>query len=219
VFCAEHSLFLIRNFLSMLYGYARVSSVGQETHLQLDALRSHGVTKIFQEKTSSVGSRPQLNLAIRSLCAGDVLVVYKLDRVARSLKDLLSILEQIQHVGAGFRSLTEPIDTSNSVGVFIVQILGAVAQFERSLIRDRAIAGQVAAYSRGVRWGGQPRAVSLDDAAEIYRLRQTGLFSIALLAEIFDCSESTIWRSIWLVSKPEAAKLRRLPVLAKYIRS
>jgi len=200
-----------------LIGYARVSTSDQENHLQLDALNGAGVQRIFSEKKSSVGDRPQLRAAVAALKPGDVLVVYKLDRVARSLKDLLNTLEAIQHVGAGFRSLTEPIDTSSAVGTFIVQILGAVGQFERSLIRERAIAGQVAAYRRGVRWGGQPRAVSVDDAGEIFKLRETGLFTIPMLADIFDCSESTVWRSIWTEARPDSPKLRRLPVLGSYV--
>lgn len=201
----------------MLIGYARVSTNLQENHLQLDALRAAGVTRVFSEKGSSVGERPQLRLALASLGSGQVLIVYKLDRVARSLRDLLGILDSIQAAGAGFRSLTEPIDTTSPVGVFILQILGAVGQFERSLIRERAIAGQVAAYSRGVRWGGQPPAVNAEDAAEIARLRDTGLFTIPLLAEIFQCSESTVWRSIWIAKRPEAKKLTKLPVLGAYI--
>ncbi len=200
-----------------MIGYARVSTNEQENYLQLDALKAAGVTRVFQEKGSSVGERPQLRLALAALGCGCVLIVYKLDRVARSLRDLLGILDSIHAAGAGFRSLTEPIDTTSPVGVFILQILGAVGQFERSLIRERAIAGQVAAYTRGVRWGGQPRVVSVEDAWEIYRLRKTGLFTISMLADIFQCSESTVWRSIWIASRPEAAKLRRLPVLGAYV--
>ena len=200
-----------------MIGYARVSTNEQENFLQLDALKAAGVRRVFSEKGSSVGERPQLRLALAALGSGQVLVVYKLDRVARSLRDLLGILDSIHAAGAGFRSLTEPIDTTSPVGVFILQILGAVGQFERSLIRERAIAGQVAAYTRGVRWGGQPRAVSVDDAREIFRLRETGLFTIPLLADIFACSESTVWRSIWIASRPEAAKLRRLPVLGAFV--
>src|SRR6185369_351479 len=183
----------------MLYVYARVSTSEQENHLQLDALSAAGVGRVYAEKCSSVGDRPQLRAAVQALRAGDVLVVYKLDRVARSLKDLLNILEAVQHVGAGFRSLTEPIDTSSPVGVFIVQILGAVGQFERTLIRERAIAGQVAAYRRGVRWGGQPKALSAEDGAELARLRLEcpGLFTIPMLADMFGCSEATAWREIW----------------------
>lgn len=100
----------------MLIGYARVSTSMQENFLQLDALKAAGVRRVFSEKRSSVGDRPQLRAALQVLSTGNVLVVYKLDRVARSLKDLLNILEAIHHAGAGFKSLTEPIDTSSAVG-------------------------------------------------------------------------------------------------------
>lgn len=203
----------------MLIGYARVSTNEQETRVQLDALKAAGVRKVFSEKTSSVGLRPELHRALASMQEGDVLVVWKLDRLARSLKDLLSLLEALAHMRCSFRSLTEPIDTTSALGEFVLQILGAVAQFERALIRERAVAGQVAAYKRGVRWGGQPRVLTDDDAEALVALRQTGLFTIRLLAEVFGCSESTVWRTIWLATKPDAGKLktRGLPVLKAYL--
>ena len=143
-----------------LIGYARVSSRIQETHLQLDALKAAGVIEIHQEKTSSVGARPELQKLLAVLQKGDTLVVYKMDRIARSLKDLLAILDRIQASGAAIRSLTEPLDTSGPIGMFMVQVLGAVAQLERSIIRERAIAGQVAARMRGVTWGGKPLVIT-----------------------------------------------------------
>lgn len=205
--------------LRMLVGYARVSTNEQETRVQLDALKKAGVRRIFEEKTSSVGPRPELQRAMAALREGDVLVVWKLDRLARSLKDLLQLLEALQHVKCSFRSLTEPIDTTSALGEFVLQILGAVAQFERSLIRERAIAGQVAAWQRGVRWGGQPRAISEEDAVELVRLKETGLFTVSMLAEVFDCSESTVWRTVWLATKPSAGKLKKrgAPVLSRYL--
>ena len=118
-------------------GYARVSTREQETDLQLDALRSAGVTDVFQEKASSVGHRPELERCLDSLAAGDTFVVYKLDRVARSLTDLLSIIDRIRDAGAHIRSLNEPLDTSSPMGIFVLQILGAVAQLERGIIRER----------------------------------------------------------------------------------
>lgn len=144
-----------------LIGYARVSTKDQETHLQLDALARAGVTVVFQEKSSSVGARPELQRLLGSLCSGDVLVVYKMDRVARSLKDLLSILDRIKSAGADIRSLTEPLDTSGPIGTFMVQVLGAVAQLERSIIRQRTVAGQVSAIKRGVVFG-RPKLLSPD---------------------------------------------------------
>lgn len=187
--------------------------------MQLDALRAAGVSRIFEETASSVGARPELERCLSSLCEGDVFVVYKLDRVARSLMDLLSILDRIKACGAKIRSLNEPLDTTTPIGVFVVQVLGSVAQLERSIIRERAIAGQVAAWRRGVRWGGTPRVVSDEDARELVRLRETGLFTIPMLADVFGCSESTVWRTIWLATKPGAGKLRRrgAPVLSRYL--
>lgn len=132
-----------------MVGYARVSTSDQETRLQRDALKRAGVRRVFEEKTSGVSSRPQLHQALAAMRAGDVLVVWKLDRVARSLPDLLDVLRRLREAGCAFRSLTEPIDTSSVIGVFMLQVLGAVAQLERGMIRERVIAGQVAAIQAG----------------------------------------------------------------------
>jgi DNA invertase Pin-like site-specific DNA recombinase len=129
---------------TMLIGYARVSTSEQETHLQMDALRAAGVQQVFAEKGSSVGPRPELRRALAGMAQGDVLVVWKLDRLSRGLVDLLDLIDQLKASGCGFKSLTEPIDTTNPLGVFMLQVLGAVAQLERSLIHQRVLAGQVA---------------------------------------------------------------------------
>lgn len=147
----------------MLIGYARVSTSEQETQLQLDALRNAGVRRVFSEKGSGVGPRLELQRALRELRPGDVLVVYKLDRLARSLKDLLALLDRLRHMGCAVRSLTEPVDTSSAIGELVLQILGAVAQFERSLIRERCEAGRRAAVARGVKFG---RTVVLGEHAQ-----------------------------------------------------
>lgn len=149
-----------------LIGYARVSTRDQETHLQLDALAKAGVFDIRQEKGSSVGPRPELQKVLASLTAGDILVVYKMDRVARSLKDLLSILDRIKLAGAAIKSLTEPLDTSNPLGIFMIQILGAVGQLERSITRERTVAGQVAAIKRGVTFG-RPKLLTPEQEAAV----------------------------------------------------
>ena len=135
----------------MLIGYARVSTQDQETHLQLDALTKAGCTEIYQEKASGASrrGRKELDRCLAALKSGDVLIVYKIDRIARSLFDLLDILRHLEQIGATIKSTTEPLDTTNSMGVFVVQILGAVAQLERSMIRERSIAGQIAARARG----------------------------------------------------------------------
>ncbi|MDP3887129.1 recombinase family protein [Hydrogenophaga sp.] len=158
----------------MLVGYARVSTEDQETRLQLDALRAAGVTCIYQEKTSAVGHRPQLRLALSELLPGDVLVVWKLDRLARSLSDLLALLDVLAERGAAFKSLTEPVDTSTAMGTFVVQILGAVAQLERSLIIQRTTAGIHAAIARGQRWG-RPPILSEMEQIEVAKLALAGI--------------------------------------------
>lgn len=203
----------------MLVGYARVSTSEQETDLQIDALERHGVLTVYREKGSGVGPRPELQRLLASLVEGDTLVVWKLDRIARSMAEVMRVMELLKQRGCSFKSLTEPIDTSHSFGELTLQMIAAFAQFERSLIRERAIAGQVAAWRRGVRWGGQPRVVSDEDAEELVQLKDTGLFTIAMLAEMFDCSESTVWRTYWLARKPSAGKLRKLgaPVLSLHL--
>lgn len=137
----------------MLIGYARVSTLEQETRLQLDALALAGVTIVYAEKTSGIGPRPQLHRALSALRPGDTLVVYKVDRLARSLQDLLALLERLRQGGCSLKSLTEPVDTSSAMGELVLQILGAVAQFERSIIRERCDAGRRSAMARGVKFG------------------------------------------------------------------
>jgi DNA invertase Pin-like site-specific DNA recombinase len=202
----------------MIYGYARVSTNDQETTLQIDALNRAGCQTIYQEKTSSVGTRPELKRLLKLVGREDQIVVYKLDRLARSLKDLLQIIEQIETSKCAFRSLTEAIDTTTPVGKLMLNILGSFAEFERGLIRERAIAGQAAAYSRGVRWGGQPKVIKDEDAECLYDCYKTGAFSIPLLADIYACSESSIWRVIWRKDKPHAPSVRRgAPAVTAYL--
>ncbi len=202
----------------MIYGYARVSTNEQETTLQLDALKRAGSRCIYQEKTSSVGKRPELQRLLANITPRDQLYVYKLDRLARSLKDLLNIVGQLEQVGCGFRSLTEPIDTTNPTGKLMLNILGSFAEFERGLIRERAIAGQVAVYQRGIRWGGQPPVINADDAVCLYDCYKTRLFTIPMLAEMFCCSEASVWRVIWRRDKPDAPSVRTgAPVLSRYL--
>lgn len=150
-----------------MVGYARVSTNVQDTQLQLDALRAVGVVEIYAEKTSSVGRRPELQRLLASLQSGDLLIVWKLDRIARSLHDLLSILARLKAASIGLRSLTEPIDTSSPIGEFMVQVLGAVAQLEKAMIRERCIAGQVAAIKRGVQFG-RPKLMTDADELEAF---------------------------------------------------
>lgn len=201
----------------MLVGYARVSTVDQDTALQLDALHRAGVRKIFQDKGSGVGPRPNLHRAIGSLRSGDTFIVWKMDRIARSLSDLLSIIERVKETGASVRSLTEPIDTSSAIGELALQMLGAFAQFERRLIRERALAGQVAAWERGVRWGGTAKVLTPEDESEVFALYGTGCYSVAMLADMFGCSVATINRALWRQRNPGKRLRPVAPVLGQYL--
>ena len=158
----------------MLVGYARVSTLDQNTRLQLDALKAAGVRRVFQDKSSGVGPRPQLHRALSSLQPGDQFVVWKLDRIARSLFDLLALLDRVSLAGASVRSLMEPIDTASPYGRFTLQVLGAVAELERNIIRERIIAGQVAAIRRGVVVGGRPKLLTAREENRAKRLREVG---------------------------------------------
>jgi len=178
-----------------LIGYARVSTSEQDTALQLDALEKLGVSSVFVESGSGVGPRPELQKALRSLCAGDVLVVWKLDRMARSLSDLLSILNRLRNIGASVRSLTEPIDTSTPIGEFVYQILGAVAQLERSIIRERVLAGQAAARARGKRWGPLP-ALTPSQEDELVAFYCSSGLSLVDVASAFNVSTATARRTV-----------------------
>ena len=190
-----------------LIGYARVSTKEQETDLQLDALRRAGVTEIYQEKASSVGTRLQLRRCLAALRPGDVFVIYKLDRVARSLPDLLSILADIKAAGALVKSLIEPLDTTTAMGSFVIQILGAVAELERGIIRERSIAGQIAARERGF-MPGRVRALSSEAETEVVRLYATGDYTMLALGKLFEVSESVVKRAIYRAKNPGHSSLK-----------
>ncbi|MDD5333650.1 MAG: recombinase family protein [Rhodoferax sp.] len=189
-------------------GYARVSTVDQDTALQLDALKKAGVYNVFREAGSGVGPRPELQRALGTLCAGDVLVVWKIDRVARSLGDLLSILAKLKSAGAAIRSLTEPIDTSTPIGEFTFQILGAVAQLERSMIRERVMAGQAAARARGKRWGA-PRQIDPDSERELVKMYLSDSYTIDELADIWGVGYGVARGAILRVCNPRHQYLSR----------
>jgi len=148
-----------------LIGYARVSTEDQSTGAQLDALRAAGCEEIIEERASGGSvTRPLLARALGRVGRGDTLVVARIDRLARSLSHLLGVIEGLRARGAHFRSLGDPIDTSSPQGVFTLQVLGAAAEFERALIRERTKAGLAAARARG-RVGGNPGLKAGDAAA------------------------------------------------------
>jgi len=147
----------------MIIGYARVSTQDQNPALQLDALKAAGCEQVFQEKaTGAFRDRPELAMCLRTLRTGDSLAVWKLDRLARSLKDLVEIIHDLERRGIGFRSLTESIDTTSTSGRLVFHIFGALAEFEHGLIRERTLAGLTAARARGRRGGRRPRLSKAD---------------------------------------------------------
>src|SRR5271168_4830578 len=147
----------------MLLGYARVSTVDQNLALQRDALTEAGCAKIFTEQMSgAVTDRPALHDALEFARSGDTLIVWKLDRLARSMKQLIETVETLRIRGIGFRSLTEALDTTTAQGRLVFHMFGALAEFERSLIRERTQAGLAAARRAG-RTGGRPPKLTDDD--------------------------------------------------------
>lgn len=192
----------------MIYGYARVSRTIQETTLQTDSLKRSGVDKIYQEKFSSVGKRPVLQVLLSKLQPGDSVKVWKMDRVARSLLDLLSILQRIEFSGATFQSLTEPIDTITPAGRMMMHVLGAFAEFERSIITERTKAGQNAARERGIHCG-RSRNLSPDHEKEIVKLYNTPgrWYTLATLARLYKVHDSTIKRCVYRTNKPGHSSL------------
>ena len=196
---------MAENQSNRLVGYARVSTQDQETDLQMDALRAAGVSVIYEEKASgaTVERRHVFKRCLAEIQAGQVLVVYKIDRIARSLKDLLATLELLSARGATIRSLTEPLDTTTSMGMFVIQILGAVAQLERSIIRERSIAGQISARARG-RIPGRIRALPAADEAQLVAEYLLGKTTYEALGSKYGVSPSAAKRAVYRKTKTAA---------------
>jgi DNA invertase Pin-like site-specific DNA recombinase len=177
-----------------MLGYARVSTDGQTLDAQQAALQAAGATKIFSEKISSaVTDRKALGKAIAALGAGDVLLVTRLDRLARSTRDLLNTLATVAAKDAAFRSLNDPwADTTTLHGRLMVTVLAGLAEFERSLILARTGDGRARAQARGVRFGRKPK-LTAHQAAEALARRQAGE-ALTDIARSFAVSHSTISR-------------------------
>lgn len=178
----------------MLIGYARVSTRDQKAHLQLDALRAAGCEKIFEETASGARrDRPELNAALEFMRAGDTLVVWKLDRLARSTRQLLETVKLLSKRQMGFKTVTQDIDTTNAGGRLIFTVFGAIAEFEREIIRERTRAGLDAARSRG-RKGGRPRSLSDKDLKQARALLTDPEITVKDIARRFGVGPSTLYR-------------------------
>ena len=177
----------------MLIGYARVSTQDQNPNLQKDALREAGCTETYVDKvTGTAAYRPELEKAKARLRRGDTLVVWRLDRLGRSLKDLIDWVAYLEQEGVAFRSLQESIDTTTSTGKLVFHMFAALAEFERNLIRERIQAGLAAARARGKR-GGRAKALSpikRKRAVELYNSKEV---SVREICAMFSISKPTLY--------------------------
>jgi DNA invertase Pin-like site-specific DNA recombinase len=180
-----------------LFGYARVSKGDEQTNtVQAKALRAAGCRRVFEEAASGGRwDRPELHRMLDQLREGDTVVVWKLDRLSRSLKDVLHIMERITKAGAGFRSLTENIDTTTAGGRMMMQMVGSFAEFERAMIRERTSAGLAAARAEG-RVGGRRRKLDPAKRREIAESVINGRKSGAEMARLYNISAPTVSRIV-----------------------
>ena len=178
----------------MFLGYARVSTTDQDTAAQVTALKAAGCERIFREKASGGRwDRPELQRLLDQLRPRDVVVVWKLDRLSRSLRDLLTIMERIQTSGAGFRSLTEAIDTTTPAGRMLMHMVGSFAEFERAMLGERTKAGLEAARKAG-RIGGRRPKLTAQQRAEVVLMVTTGAKTAADAARLFRVHPATVSR-------------------------
>ncbi len=173
-------------------------------NLQLDDLKKAGCQRIFQEKVSAVKERPQLQKLLETLREDDTVIVWKLDRLGRSLKDLFTLINDFQARGIGFRSLNDAIDTTTAQGRLIFNIFASLAEFERDLIRERTKAGLAAARARG-RVGGRPKGLSAEaqiKARAVKSMHALKTHTILEIGQLFHLSRATVYRYLaWQASK------------------
>ncbi|WP_309445405.1 recombinase family protein [Dyella sp.] len=183
--------------MSEIVGYARVSSAGQSLDVQQDKLKAFGCTRIFSEKRSGrqADSRPELQACLQFLRDGDMLVICRLDRMARSILDLSKIADLLKKKGVTLKVLDQTIDTSTSEGMLMFSLLGAFAQFENDIRAERQSDGIAKAREKGVTFG-RKRALTEDQCQRIRTLREEEKFSVSQLAERFNVGTATIYRML-----------------------
>ena len=181
----------------MKLGYARVSTAEQNLEMQIDALRKEKCEKIFQETVSGAKTeRKELTKLLEQVREGDVIVIWKLDRLGRSLKHLVTLINELIEKGVGLKSLNDPIDTTSAQGRLVFNLFASLAEFERDLIRERTQAGLKAARARG-RTGGRPRGLSEQakkTAVAAEALYREGKLSVNDIAENLDICKATLYR-------------------------
>jgi DNA invertase Pin-like site-specific DNA recombinase len=179
-----------------LIGYARVSTDDQNDELQVDALTSAGCVRVFTDHASgSKASRPELDAMLAHLRPGDVVVVWRLDRLGRSLVNLITLVGDLADRGVGFRSLHDDIDTTTANGRFFFHMMGAMAEFERELIRERTNAGLTAARARG-RVGGRPKALTPAKVRQVRTMYDSREHSAAEIAKTLGVGVATVYRAL-----------------------
>jgi DNA invertase Pin-like site-specific DNA recombinase len=180
----------------MLIGYARVSTHDQTLHLQKDALEKAGCEKIFTDQVSGTkAERKGLTEALSHLREGDTLVVWRLDRLGRSLRHLIDTITALQERGVGFKSLTENIDTTTSGGKLVFHIFGALAEFEREIIRERTQAGLASARSRG-KVGGRPKALTPKEIQMLNNMAADKSLTVADICKTLGIGRTTFYRYV-----------------------
>lgn len=178
-------------------GYARVSTISQNLDMQIAALEKSECERIFVEKVSGVKERPELQAALKYMRAGDTLVVYKFDRIGRSLKDLVNIFADLQKRDIGLISLNDNIDASSNSGKFMMNIFAALAEFERTIIIERCQAGREEAKRKGKQFG-RPKGIPKDKIAACGSLYKSGLTITAIQNQLNIKSKSTVYRLLRL---------------------
>lgn len=177
-----------------VYGYARVSTPEQDAGLQVDALGAAGCERVLTDVASGkLDRRPQLDLLRETVLGGDTVVVWRLDRLGRSMPHLLQVVGEFGERGVQFRSLSEAIDTTTAGGRLIFHVMGALAEFERELIVERTRAGLAAAKARG-HAGGRPRAMSANQVQVARQMRDSGRYSAQAIADALGVSRRTVYR-------------------------
>jgi DNA invertase Pin-like site-specific DNA recombinase len=180
----------------MKIGYARVSTDAQETHLQMDALKRAKCIRIYQEKVSGAKTeRPELMKLLDNARKGDIVIVWKLDRLARSLRQLIDTTVLLNERGVELHSLTENINTTTPSGKLTFHLFAALAEFERDILRQRVNAGLKAARRRG-RVGGRPKSLSDQDLKKARTLLRSGDYTKVQVAEDLEVSRHTLWRAL-----------------------
>ncbi|MGA9146969.1 MAG: recombinase family protein [Candidatus Nanopelagicales bacterium] len=190
--------------MGALLGYARVSTSDQDAALQIDALTQAGCYKVFVDQASgSLDERPELSRLMDQIRPGDTLVVWRLDRLGRSIRHLIDSLRDLSDKEIGFRSLTENIDTTTSGGRLIFHIFAALAEFERDLIRERTQAGLSAARARG-RQGGRPPTLSADQVKTARRMYEQRDMTVEQIGDVLGVSRTTIYRALRTKTPPKS---------------